>query len=274
MKTILVLSDLSYKAENAALYALKLAEKINANIILYQSISIKHPLYVGGESTTIGGEFDEVQNDSLTQLSKLAARLSKHHQPGNFKPSIEVLSEFGELGENVEAVVENKRIDLIVMGAKSDGALSYLVVGDTNKILKQVKCPILFVSYTSSYNGFKNIVFSTDLKKAYPKAVSFLVDIARVDNPDIIITHVGAEEKFNHDSMVALFQSVFEYPNTNFFRLPDGNVTEELEIFAHAINADLTVMIRHEHNQEGQTAPDRSSKMLNKFRSPLLILPD
>ena len=37
MKTILVLTDLSKKAENASLFALKLAEKIEANIILYHS---------------------------------------------------------------------------------------------------------------------------------------------------------------------------------------------------------------------------------------------
>jgi nucleotide-binding universal stress UspA family protein len=37
MKTILVLTDFSKKAENAAIYALKIAEKTQANIILFNS---------------------------------------------------------------------------------------------------------------------------------------------------------------------------------------------------------------------------------------------
>jgi nucleotide-binding universal stress UspA family protein len=274
MKTILVLTDLSYKAENAALYALKLAEKINANIILYNSIKINQLAYAAGPVKADEHDYEDEKNESTTKLAGLAGRLSKHHQAGSFKPTIEIRNKIGNLADDVDQLLIDKKIDLIIMGAKSDGPLSYLVVGETNTILNKIKCPVLFVSYTSKFERFKTIVFSTDLKKAYPQAVNFLVELARVDNADIVITHVGKDEKFNHKQCLDLFQSVFEYPSVAFKQLPEGNIGEQLESFASKVNADLTVMIHHERLLYGQTAPDNTSKMLNNFRFPLLVLPD
>lgn len=271
MKTILVLTNLLYKAENAALYAIKLAERTEANVILFQSVKL--PVY----STTISGADDdlaEMEKDSLAQLTNLAARLSKHHPTGAFKPRIEVLSEFGDLAENVKQIVASRNIDLIIMGAKSEGDLAHLVFGETNAVLTGVKCPVLFVPYKAGFEGLRTIVFSSDLKKAYPKAVSFLVDLARIDNSDIIITHVGTEEKFNHLQCLDLFRNVFEYPNVTFRQLPNGSISEQLERFSVAVNADLAVMIHHEHTLYGMPIPDNSTKMLEKRSLPLLVLPD
>ncbi|RKR83584.1 nucleotide-binding universal stress UspA family protein [Mucilaginibacter gracilis] len=273
MKTILVLTNLLYKAENAALYAVKLAEKTEANVILYQSIKI--PVYqASGANADADYNFAELQSDSLAQLNNLAARLSRHHPVSNFKPHIEVLSDFGELAANVNDLIATRNIDLVVMGAKSDGNLAHMVFGETNAIITRVKCPVLFVPYTAFFEEMRTIVFSTDLKKAYPKAVAFLVDLAKVDESDIIITHIGSDEKFNHVQCLDLFQNIFEYPNVTFKQLPNGNVSEQLERFAVAVNADLTVMIHHEHTLYGMPLPDNSTKMLEKRALPLLVLPD
>lgn len=273
MKTILVLTNLLHKAENAALYAFKLAEKTEANIVLYQSVNI--PAYaVAAGDIDVDNDFAEIEKQSISQLTNLAHRLSKHHPFSDFKPTIEILSSFGELATNVNQLVQSRNIDLIVMGAKSDGDSAYLVFGETNAVLTGVKCPVLFVPYTASFGGLKTIVFSSDLKKAYPKAVSFLVDIARIDNTKIIITHIGIEEKFNHVQCLNLFQNIFEYDNVTFRELPSGNVGEQLERFALAVNADLTVMIHHEHSLYGTPLTDNSTKMLEKNHLPLLVLAD
>ena len=65
MKTLLVLTDLSKKAENAALYALKVAEKMNAGIILFHCLNVTSPL--------VAGEFD-----NPVELKGLKERLEKH----------------------------------------------------------------------------------------------------------------------------------------------------------------------------------------------------
>ncbi len=273
MKKILVLTNLSYKAENAALYALKLAEKANANIILYQSINVPMHSMVTDE-VDANDEMAELQKDSLAQLSNLAARLGKHQPSGLFKPQIELLNEFGDLTANVNRLISERAIDLIVMGAKSNGELSYLVFGETNAVLTGVKCPVLFVPYKASFEGFNTMVYSTDLKKAYPKAVSFLTDLAKIDASDIIIAHIGPAAKFDQRQCIELFQQVFEYPNVIYKQLPVGNISEQLEKFAIAVDADVTVMVHHEHTLYGMPLPDNSSKMLEKQATPLLVLPD
>jgi len=273
MKKILVLTNLSYKAENAALYALKLAERTNANIILYQSIKVPvHSMVT--DDVDANDEMVEQQKDSLAQLSNLAARLEKHQPSGIFKPHIEIINEFGDLAVNVSQLITDRAINLIVMGAKSNGELSYLVFGETNAVLTGVKCPVLFVPYKADFKGFNTIVYSTDLKKAYPKAVSFLTDLGRIDNSDIIITHIGPVAKFDQRQCIELFQQVFEYPNIVYRQLPVGNISEQLEKFAVEADADLTVMVHHEHTLYGMPLPDNSTKMLEKQATPLLVLPD
>jgi len=273
MKKILVLTNLSYKAENAALYALKLAEKANANIILYQSIKVPvHSMIT--DDADANDEMTELQTDSSAQLSNLAARLGKHQSLGGFKPQIEILNEFGDLTANVNRLIADRAIDLIVMGAKSNGELSYLVFGETNAVLTGVKAPVLFVPYKASFEGFNKIVYSTDFKKAYPKAVGFLTDLARIDNSDIAIAHIGPAARFDERQCIDLFQQVFEYPNVSYSQLPVGNISEKLEEFAVKVDADLTVMVHHEHVLYGVPLPDNSTKMLEKQATPLLVLPD
>ncbi|OCX53875.1 hypothetical protein BEL04_06205 [Mucilaginibacter sp. PPCGB 2223] len=273
MKKILVLTNLSYKAENAALYALKLAEKAGANIILYQSLDV--PVYSGVHTDAESNEeLEELQKDSLAQLANLAARLGKHQPSGQFKPAIEIFNEFGDLTVNVNHLINERAIDLIVMGAKNNAELSYLVFGETNAVLTGVKCPILFVPYKASYEGLNTVIYSSDLKKAYPKAVAFLTDLAKIDNSDIIVAHIGAAAKFDQNQCIDLFQQIFEYPNVTYKQLPNGSVSEQLERFAIEVEADLTVMIHHEHKLYGMPLPDNSTKMLEKQATPLLVLPD
>jgi nucleotide-binding universal stress UspA family protein len=276
MKTILVLTDLTKKSENAALYALKLAERMDANILLYHSFKVFQTVAMAETGIWPAEEHTVVENECLAELKKLADRLAKHHQPGNFKPVVNVFCETGDLGSRVARIVDEKNIDIIVMGAKSDDVLSHILFGsDTSNVIDEVKCPLLFVPEQCSFHPYKTIVFSTDLKKAYPKAVGFLVDIARLKNSDIIVTHVGDGGNFTQVQAVELIKDVFEYPNVTYRQIPQGSISEQLNKFSNFVQADLTVMIHHQHTLFGEMIPGSSSKkMLYSHKVPLLILPD
>jgi len=267
MKTILVLTDLSEKAENAATYALKIAGKINAKIILYHAVE-PHLLVDEGQANLI-------END-VEHLNILANKLNASYTGSTQAPAVEVISKNDDLGHSVKQLVLEREVDLIIMGSKSDNAIDDFLFGsDTYKVLDEANCPILFVPNGYKYSEFKTIVFSDDLKNKYPKAVKFLIDVAQIDNSEILITHFGEELSYNIEKYLDLYNNELHYPKVSIRQIESENVQDWLTEIITTIKADLLVMIYHEHKMYGKTiAGSNSKKMLYQHAVPLLILPD
>jgi nucleotide-binding universal stress UspA family protein len=274
MKTILVLTDLSKKAENAAVYALKIAEKTHANIILFHSFE-KFQAAGIPESDLWGYEdYEMIKNESLKELKKLEDYLVTRHEPGAFEPEISLLNELGfDLGIGVSQIVKNKNIDLVIMGTKGDDTVSHLFSGsEANGVLEQVACPVLFIPETGSFDPFKNIVFANDLKKDYNEAISFLVDLARIDDSHIIITHFGKIENNTFDCLNFIKYAV-KYTNVTCNLFPLKNVGGQLREFSVSAQADLVAMIHHKEDRlENFISGSKCKNMLNDNHIPLLIL--
>jgi nucleotide-binding universal stress UspA family protein len=272
MKTILILTDLSKKAENAAFYAIQLAEKINAKTILCHSIPVNDLVFAQEVDDKPSQSEHNLINHDLDALNLLANILKRAAPHAN----IEVISQVGNLDASVNQLIHDRNIDLVVMGAKSDDPEAFYLFGsDAINVLEHVSCPILFIPDGSQFNKLDAIVFSNDLKNKYSKAVHFLTDIARVDNSEIIITHMGEELIYNEDKYLDIFKNEFNYNKVSIRLIPGENIQERLLEIINAVEADLIVMIYHEHKVLGKHVPgSNSEKMLYHHSIPLLILPD
>ena len=276
MKNILVLTDFSKKAENAAVFALKIAGKKDANIILFHSFEKFQSVNVPESGSWGYEDFEIIKTESLTELKKLQDYLVTHQEPGAFEPKISLLNEMGyDLGANVNQLIKDENIDLIIMGAKGDDRMSHLFNGsDANDILEHASCPVLFVPEAVSFDHFKTIVFADDLKNDYTKATSFLIDIARIDNSQIILTHFGEYENNAYRSL-NLIKNTLGYTNVTSRLFPLKNIGEQLRNFASFVKADLVVLIHHQNDKiQNLFYGSESKNMLNHNQVPLLILPD
>jgi nucleotide-binding universal stress UspA family protein len=274
MKTIVVLTDFSKKAENAAVYALKLAEKIYANIILFHSFEKFQSINMPESGSWVFEEYHITTNECLAELKKLEDHLATHHEPGAFQPQISLYNEMGyDLGSTVQQLIKDKNIDLIIMGTRGDDVISHFFNGsDTNSVLEHATCPVLFIPEKGSFDHLKTIVFANDLKKDYTKAVSSLIEIARMNHSQIIMTHFGEFEK-NHHHYLNLIKDKCEYADITFRQLPGQNIREQLIEFASTVKADLIVMIHHQHEQiKNLITSSKSKKMMHHQQVPLLIL--
>ena len=92
MKTIAVLTDFSERAEHASRYALNLAKKIKANILLFNSFLVPADVPMAAQVAWPAVDYNEVKKGSekeLTKLrSKLESELKKEHTPGTFVPAV------------------------------------------------------------------------------------------------------------------------------------------------------------------------------------------
>jgi len=272
MKTILLLTDLSKKAENAAFYAIQLAEKVKAKTILCHSIPANDLIFAQ--------EVDDEPSQSKRNLLdhdqaglKLLANILKQAVPN---ADIELISQVGDLDTSVKQLIHDKNVDLVVMGAKSDDPEAFYLFGsDAVNVLEHVTCPILFIPDGIQYDKLDTIVFSNDLKNKYTKAIHFLTDLARAYNSEIIITHMGEDLNYNEGKYLDIFKNEFNYSKVSIRLIPGENIQERLLEIIDAVKAKLMVMIYHEHKVLGKhVSGSNSEKMLYHHTVPLLILPD
>jgi len=274
MKTILVLTDFSKKAENAALYALKLAEKTFANIILYHLYEEVPAVNVPESGSWLIEDYDTYKKESTRGLLRLKEKLQVSNA-AEFKPAISWFNDIGpDLASTCSGLITSQKVDLVVMGARGDNTVSHLLYGsDAYEVINNVNCPVLLVPEDCLYNSLETIVFANDFKQDYSEAIRFIADLARLDNAHIVLTHFGP---YDNDAFKYIdeFKSADPYANVSSHFLPLENFREQLAGFAAKVNASLVVMIHH-HKIALDTifTGSRSKKMLDHKDMPLLVLP-
>src|ERR1035437_6280700 len=132
MKTILVPTDFSKNAENALLYAINLAKRMSAKIILLHSFHVDYTSgYVPVDS--IEKEIEEAEAKSNAQLKTLYNKVSHHS-----KLPIECISSQNLVVDAILTIIDEKNIDLVVMGTQgANGKLGRQIFGtNSSKVIE------------------------------------------------------------------------------------------------------------------------------------------
>ena len=282
MKTILLLTDFSKKADHAADMALSLALKSQSNLLLYNSILVPEILPLAETVAWNGDTFSVIEEDSTNRLKKLAERLeNKVDVSGSsFKPSITFLSQMGTIADTISAVVEKHSIWMAIMGTKGDNGVSNFLFGsNAYAAIDKAHCPVLLVPETAPIKRIEKIALATDLKLADSARVDFLTEIAAIYNADIVITHVSSHDTPTDreliKSMGLINQLVSRLNKTpSFHDIKGADVETRLEEFSMHENVDILAVIHRKHNLLERIFHSSTTKVLiSHSKVPLLVLP-
>lgn len=103
--------------------------------------------------------------------------------------------ERGEVWEVLASLVEEKKIDLIVVGTHGRRGLKKLVLGSTaEQVFRQARCPVLTIGpHASSLDmaraGIAPILFATDFSAGSQHALPYAVSLARANHSGLILLH-------------------------------------------------------------------------------------
>jgi len=145
---ILVGVDGSKNSEKALDYALEIAEKFSASILIlnvfqpppefgYQSKTLSQSPASGYPQDTIGD-----QSNMSTFIKDLRARALK------LKPKLEITTELkeGNTPSQITATAGNGGFDLIVVGHLGESEIKEFLLGSTSeRVAHQARCPVLIV---------------------------------------------------------------------------------------------------------------------------------
>ncbi|WP_026897522.1 universal stress protein [Daejeonella oryzae] len=162
MRSMLVLTDFSDAALNAAYYAAALSHQLGTTcMFLYHSyrsspVNTYMPMSIPPEAI-------DTQKESLEHLNKLKDKLQVLV---NKETVIQIRTDERPLVSAVNLLSEQQHIGLIVMGITGKSNLEQILIGSNAiKIAKESSVPLLIIPKDAKFESIKRVLFACDLKK-------------------------------------------------------------------------------------------------------------
>jgi nucleotide-binding universal stress UspA family protein len=284
MKTILVLTDFTIRAGYAAEFALHIALKNKSNLLLCHAIESTSRFSNKMEFDRLtANEQVDLKYESIMDLKETGNSLKKLIKESNtfFKPEIKYIAAFGMVADVAEKVINEKQIDLVVIGSHRSNRLSNFLSGShIHALLDQLKCPLLLVPECLRFRGINTIGYASDLTFNNTKVMNYLVKIAQPFDANISINYVStigfpatASEKENDFSL--RFHSNNNHPPISYHNMKGDNVKKTLLDITRSGQVDILTVVHKRYNFLDRLLGTSVSKWMTYFiQIPLLILPD
>ncbi|MEN8249880.1 MAG: universal stress protein [Bacteroidota bacterium] len=279
MKKILIPTDFSQEAQNAAGAARILALKFKAELVFLHSIEVTSSESISATGTP--SNFDSyadsmMVHESINRAHEEMKKLIEVSELKGFEVSeiIKIGSPFGHIFE----AVEENNIDFIVMGTKGATGLSEVLIGsNTEKVVRKAKCPVLSVKKPVEESAFSSIVYATDIGDNEGHVIETLRDIAKVFGSKINIVWINTPNNFKSDKITKPLLREFvirhELADAEIHVFNDVIEEDGIRHFADDIEATMIVMGTSSHTGlsriiRGSIAED----MVNHAKRPVLTV--
>ncbi len=272
---ILLPTDFSDNAWNAAVYALKLYEEFKCTFYLLHSTKIAAmPTTV--RSSKLSDTVNSAAKKELLELKELA-----NVSNPNFNHNYEILVSSEGIKDAIESAIKKHNINLVVMGTKgATGAKELLFGSNTVSIIKKMRlAPILVVPEDYDFVVPSQIAFPTDFNRVYTHIeINTLINLAIVHGSKIRIVHINKEKKLSsvqEQNKATLNDSLKEYDHT-FHWMPDyTKIANAINDYVEELNIDILAMVNYKHSIiEDLVHEPVISKIGYHLKIPFLVIPD
>ncbi len=239
-KTILVGVDYTKSSENAINYAIKLAERSKASIMLFH-------VYETPMAHTYSGvyfvSFQDIDRYNKKRLDIYKNKLSAKHP----HLTIDTFVTFTSFKQGVKDLLKKHKINLVVLGLGSKTRFSKFLYGTTGvDVAGKVNCPVIIVPERYTDHKFGSNVISIDnqkfvkspvLKKAneFSKQFKFTNEFVHIKTEDEFL--VASSERVKHQDKKLHVKTI---EATDFLK--------GINKYVNSRGADMVTVISHSHS--------------------------
>lgn len=284
MKTILIPTDFSATADNAAHYALHLAEVLRADIKLCNAIKVPAESFLA-DTVAWPLEDDATLKESVTCDLKIACnRLQREEQDSlgdHAFPRVDFSSQVGEVTEVVKGVVDAEKIPLVIMGMSGAGALSKLFLGShSSDMIENAHFPLLLIPPDVKYKVIQKIAFATDFSKKDLDIIYSLVTFARHFDAEVLIVHI-TDEKYDDPELKKKAEGFLNditckanYDKIYYREVKSVDVAHGLDWICRYSFSDMIVMSHGTHNIiDAFFSGSYTKRLARHVHIPLMVYP-
>ena len=191
LKNILFATDFSEAAYAAAPIAIQIARRYGAKV--YGVHVNRLDDYTGAAPNAWAAMAEAAERETKEDAARLNEQLRGIEH--------EVVIGEGNLWEALSNVIQQKEIDLVVVGTRGRTGFGKTLLGSVaEQILRQSPCPVLTVGphvnpWSDEYAKMREILFATDLSSDTPIAAPYAISLAQENQAHLVLLHVIEDAK-------------------------------------------------------------------------------
>lgn len=245
MKKILVPTDFSECADNAAEVAASIARKTGARLYMLHILDI--PVYDRNDSFQSYADAAEGIFWMKLVRKKFKELFDRPFMKG--VNAVEVL-QFDGVYDTIASQAKEHEIDLIVMGSHGDSGVHEVFIGsNTEKVVRLADCPVLTVKNRHENFSVKNAIFASNFygeaKDNFERLFRFInlfdahIHLVKVITPDQFETTTYTEK------LIEDFAHEWKLKNYTAHIFNERSIDAGIQAAAQRLNADLIAMETH-----------------------------
>jgi len=277
---ILLPTDFSRNSIQAINYARELYKNDNCDFYVLNVFSATSNILDSLLNIEPGSElYETAKQNSENGLAKVydIIAMSEYDNP---KHHFEVISIFNNVIDAIKQVVEQKDIEMIVMGTKGETHSKTTAFGKTAMyVMEKVRnCPVIVVPQNAKVELPKEIVFPTSYKTHYKRReLNYLTVIAKKCDATLIVLHICEENTLDKNQIEnkRLLEEILEGTNYKFHDLPQNDVMSSINIFVESRASDMVAFINKKHPFFGSILTNALVKQISFYlKVPILTMHD
>lgn len=247
MRKILFPTDFSQASINAYIYALKLAKKINAEIITVHVAALPIPLVIENNDFLLDnynisewGDFENFKSE-VPKLRAIAEENLLHRVKATH------MLERGNVVDEILNIALSEKPEFIVMGTKGASGLKEIFLGSiTEKIINKSRCRVLAIPEECRYNPVHNILFLTMYEKYELDILGQVKEIARLFDAYIKVLQIKKNHEEEDNIKISQWKDHFKKSNMAFSILATDAIEETVLDFIEINKIDIAVVTVHQ----------------------------
>jgi len=245
MKTIVVATDFSAAASNAAKYAADMALAIHADLFLLHVYQIPVVYF----EIPVALAADDIQDHAEKHMTKFKEELLSK---SNGQIQIETAVREGNFFEELKTICEYRQPYAVVLGSKGKTAAERMLYGThAVYVMKHLEWPVITVPHGAMFSSIKRIGLACDFNDVLGTVPVEEIKVLVNDfNAALYVLNTGARDEYNPDVLEqsALLQRMLGKITPVYHFITDSNTDEGIMRFADTNNIDLLIVLPRHHS--------------------------
>ena len=272
MKKILFPTDFSEASKNAFIYALKLAESIQAEVVTMHVYQLPQANYIN-ISEYLNEIYDvealsnfENYKDEVPILRGIAEENNLDH----IKISHVLI--LGNLVPEIKKITENENFDFVVMGTKGATGLKETFFGTiATKVMNEVSALVLVIPQHCQYSLIKKILFITQYKTEDTESFIKVLSLSKIFQAHVDCLRVESSHHETKNDCREDWNALIENKDVVFHSIAEDDIEGIILNFIDLHKIDLIAMhVYHRNFFEKLFEISLSKKLAFHIKVPIL----
>lgn len=246
MRNILFATDFSSNANKAFSFALHMAEKHKAELIMVHVFDIQTVW-----TYPYTNDIYEMKMQATKSWERSLQEFFEHYDTKVKARYVAV--EDPSVVHGILSVIEKYEPQMVVTGTKGKSTVKELLLGGTTKALvKRSSVPVLAVPEYAELKDYDRVLYTSDLREVDLRALQDLVEQVRPFEPEITIMHMSTDNEYKRLEKMEWFKELIHdnvsYPAISFELILSDDTFDTLNKYMTENDFDLLVMLEKERH--------------------------